>query len=663
MKASRSLSCLIGVCILLAIGFFIFPIASSFAAVPQLINYQGKLTKASGAPVDTTISMVYTIYSDSNGITSKWSETQTSVKVEKGIFNVLLGSTIAIPDSVFDGNIRYLGVKVGSDPEITPRKAMVSVPYAYRAASGGGGSDNKWIFRITDTADTSITTGGNWGIARRGATLFGDMDSTHVNLGVSCTTGVSTHSNKYCTVAGGLANTANESATTVGGGYRNMASGFIATVAGGDSNVASNNFTTVGGGHVNTASGPYSFVAGGFRNTASGYAATVGGGNGNIASSWDATVGGGQGNFASGSHATVGGGFSNTASNPFATVGGGFWNTASGDSSTIGGGVWNTANRPYAMVGGGSHNTASGDYATVGGGYCNTANRSYATVGGGYSNTDSSDGGTVGGGISNTASGQYATVGGGVMNTASSYHATVGGGIFNTASGYEATVGGGDHNTVTGSDATVGGGNYNSNSGDGSAIPGGGYDTLTVAAVNSMAFGYMVYVNNSYRVIFFDGTISGRLGINRDDHDGGISYPIHVGTSTANGNGAYLTAGGVWTNGSSRTFKEKFQTLNNQELLEKISSLPVESWNYKNSTERHIGPVAEDFVSAFDVGAVREDGTRDNKYLSTEDIAGVALAGVKELIKENQELKQMIEQLQRNNTLLEDRLTHVEKTR
>jgi cell division protein FtsB len=43
---------------------------------------------------------------------------------------------------------------------------------------------------------------------------------------------------------------------------------------------------------------------------------------------------------------------------------------------------------------------------------------------------------------------------------------------------------------------------------------------------------------------------------------------------------------------------------------------------------------------------MRENGTRDNKYLSSEDIAGVALAGVKELIKENQELKQMIEELE-----------------
>jgi hypothetical protein len=540
------------------------------------------------------------------------------VKVEKGVFNILLGSVNLIPDSVFDGSIRYLGVKVGADPEITPRKPMVSVAYAYRA---GAASDNDWAFPQSaggTNPRSYLYTYGPWGIARYGNALFGNADSTHVNLGVACTTGTSGQNYEYCTVGGGL------------------------------------------------------------RNTASGYAATVGGGDDNTASSWNAAVGGGQSNIASGSHATVGGGFSNTASNPFATVGGGYWNNASGDSSTIGGGVWNIANAPYTMVGGGSHNTASGSFATVGGGWYNTASGYQATVGGGHSNTARGGAATIGGGASNdadtlfttvgggyvnTASGIFATVGGGHSNTASGEHTTVGGGADNTADTAFATVGGGYLNTASGIFATVAGGYTNITGGDYSAIPGGYYDTLTADADYSMAFGYKVYINNSYRVIFFDGTNNGRLGINRDDHDGGISYPIHVGTNTGNGNGAYLTAGGVWTNGSSRTFKENFQPLNSQELLEKISSLPVEAWNFKNSEERHIGPLAEEFVSAFDVGAVREDGTRDDKYLSTEDIAGVALAGVKELIRENQEQKQENQELKRTIEKLSQKIAQLEKTR
>jgi len=173
-----------------------------------------------------------------------------------------------------------------------------------------------------------------------------------------------------------------------------------------------------------------------------------------------------------------------------------------------------------------------------------------------------------------------------------------------------------------------------------------------------MAFGHQVYVNNAYRVVLFDSSHSGRLGINRDDRNGGIAHPIHVGTDVTNGNGAYLTSGGAWMGGSSRTFKENFQPLDSDELLTRISQLPVQAWRFKGTQERHIGPVSEDFVGAFDVGTV-QNGRRDDKYLSPGDVAGVALAGVKELLRkneeltlQNQELRDMLEKLaQRVNQL------------
>jgi len=476
-----------------AILAFIFVFSSLvYADVPDSISYQGKLTTPVGLLIDGNYAMTFKIYDVAVGGVALWTEAHPAVTVDKGVFSVMLGSITSLPATVFDGSVRYLGVQVGGDPEMTPRKEIVSVAYAYRA--GTAGADNDWIFP-TDAGGTNprpyLYTYGAWGIARYGNVLYGNADSTHVNLGVASTTGTNGQNYKYCTVGGGVANTA------------------------------------------------------------------------------------------SGDRATVGGGWSNTANGGRATVGGGYSNTASGN---------------YATVGGGFDNTASGVSATVGGGFYNTASFDYATVGGGATNTASEGGATVGGGGGNTASGEYST------------------------------------------------------------IPGGYSDTLTGFGYYSMIFGAGVYVNTGYRVVFFDGSYSGRLGINRDDRDGGISYPIHVGTGTGNGNGAYLTNGGVWTNGSSRNFKENFQTLNSQELLKKISNLPVEAWSFKNSEERHIGPVAEDFIQAFDVGTVKEDGNRDNQYLSAEDIAGVALAGVKEMIKENQELKQVIEELRH-------RIMELEKTR
>ena len=161
-----------------------------------------------------------------------------------------------------------------------------------------------------------------------------------------------------------------------------------------------------------------------------------------------------------------------------------------------------------------------------------------------------------------------------------------------------------------------------------------------------MIFGDGVYVNNSYRVVFFDDSKSGRLGINRDDRDGGISYPIHVGTNTGNGNGAYLTAGGVWTDASSREFKENLRMLDGNEILSKLQSLDIYRWQYKDTDEEHIGPVAEDFYSAFATGT-------DNKYLSTSDVSGVALRAIQELITLSKAQEKKIELLEKKVAELE----------
>jgi hypothetical protein len=133
--------------VLLVVGTMILSLCSiSSAVVPDKINYQGKMTTASGGCLNDTVQMTFSIYSDDQGTVQDWTETQTQVVVKEGIFNVLLGSVVAIPTSVFDGSTKYLGVQVESDPEMTPLKPMVSVAYAYRAGTAdGGGGDCGWV--------------------------------------------------------------------------------------------------------------------------------------------------------------------------------------------------------------------------------------------------------------------------------------------------------------------------------------------------------------------------------------------------------------------------------------------------------------------------------------------------------------------------------------
>ena len=87
-----------------------------------------------------------------------------------------------------------------------------------------------------------------------------------------------------------------------------------------------------------------------------------------------------------------------------------------------------------------------------------------------------------------------------------------------------------------------------------------------------------------------------------------------------------MTIGGTqYLTGSSRDLKENFTPVNGREILAKVVDMPLTSWNAKNDPEqRHIGPVAEDWWSYFELGP-------DNKHVSPTDIAGVALGAIKGL--------------------------------
>lgn len=116
-------------------------------AVPQLINFQGILRDGSGNPVtDGSYSVTFTIYDAPSGGTAYWAET-TSVITASGLFTVLLGSANPVPDSVFHDTLRYLGIQVGADPEMTPRQQLSSVGYGYVSSQWNQASFNR-LYRL-----------------------------------------------------------------------------------------------------------------------------------------------------------------------------------------------------------------------------------------------------------------------------------------------------------------------------------------------------------------------------------------------------------------------------------------------------------------------------------------------------------------------------------
>ncbi len=103
------------------------------AGVPQVINYQGRLTDPAGNNVnDGVYTIAFRISDAPAGGILLWSET-LPVQVTDGLLTTQLGTISAIPADLFSGGAdRYLGVAVNPDPEM-PRVALSSVAYAYQA--------------------------------------------------------------------------------------------------------------------------------------------------------------------------------------------------------------------------------------------------------------------------------------------------------------------------------------------------------------------------------------------------------------------------------------------------------------------------------------------------------------------------------------------------
>ena len=80
--------------------------------------------------------------------------------------------------------------------------------------------------------------------------------------------------------------------------------------------------------------------------------------------------------------------------------------------------------------------------------------------------------------------------------------------------------------------------------------------------------------------------------------------------------------------------------MNGRSVLQKIMEMPVYRYRYSNTAdEYHISPMAQDFQNLFQVG--------DGKSLSALDKSGVALIGIQQLKKENDELKKELAELKK----------------
>ena len=119
--------------------------------------YQGRLADSAGNPITATVPMIFRLYNASTGGVPLWEELWTgpsSVQVSDGLFNVMLGSLTAIPQSLVGGNSSlWLGITAGTDDEMAPRIQLGSVPFAVQALTVPDGS-----IGTAKIADNSLVT-------------------------------------------------------------------------------------------------------------------------------------------------------------------------------------------------------------------------------------------------------------------------------------------------------------------------------------------------------------------------------------------------------------------------------------------------------------------------------------------------------------------------
>jgi len=183
------------------------------AAVPQFVNYQSRLRDSSGTAITASTNIQFSIYNtESTGSPSDsesssgpllWTETYDKVSGNcaeitpdtEGYFTTKLGTCNAFPSYLdFDTATLYVGVKIESDSEATPRAQLGTAPYAFNADRLDGIEGASFV--RSDAADsinaTSTTTlftidqegtGDIFNLLDSGSGVFTVLDGGNVGIG------------------------------------------------------------------------------------------------------------------------------------------------------------------------------------------------------------------------------------------------------------------------------------------------------------------------------------------------------------------------------------------------------------------------------------------------------------------------------------------------
>jgi hypothetical protein len=111
-----------------------------------------------------------------------------------------------------------------------------------------------------------------------------------------------------------------------------------------------------------------------------------------------------------------------------------------------------------------------------------------------------------------------------------------------------------------------------------------------------------------------------------------------------------ILASGTVTGSSDRNVKRDFAPVDSRAVLEKVAALPISTWAYiADDGIRHLGPMAQDFHNAFNVGL-------NDKTISMVDADGVALAAIQGLNQKVEREASLRQKLETENAQLKQQL-------
>ncbi|MDQ6631806.1 MAG: tail fiber domain-containing protein [Verrucomicrobiota bacterium] len=674
---------------------------STLFAQGTAFTYQGRFTD-NGAPANGAIEFQFTLWNALSGGTQVATATPASIVIN--VTNGLFTAPIDFGTAAFDGADRWVQVDarttLGPFTTLTPRQKVTATPYAIRAANftgtigsgqlagaytspvtinnaanvfngsfsgDGGGLTNLTLGGLS--ASSFWKLGGNAGTTA-GVNFLGTTDNQPLELKANGQRALRLEPVLTITNSGpGYTVIYSNAPNVIGGSSINAAdAGVLGSFIGGGG--MGGYYVDQGAGYVfygpfpNRVSAKFANIAGGYGNTIQMNAdnSAIGGGALNIiqTNATGATIGGGNQNINSGAYATIGGGSANTIQTNanFTTIGGGLNNTVqtTAGTSTIGGGQANNI-----QFGASDSGIAFGSFNTI------QTNAADCTISGGDVNTigTNAEASTIGGGAGNTIgpNARRATVPGGFLNTAAGSYSFAAGlqakalhqGAFVWADSQNA-----DFSSAASDQFLIrasGGVGINKNN-PATALDINGSETISGTLNFGTATRQMV---NFYGTGFGMGVQTATLYARSNTRFSWFINGIHSDAENDPGAGGTramtLTAGGLTVNGtfvsaSDRHIKEKFEPLNSREVFDKVVSLPLSKWSYKqDSATRHLGPMAQDFYAAFGVGP-------DDKHIATVDADGVALAAIQGL---NEKLNDKLKEKDSEIDLLKQRLEKLER--